>query len=369
MVERIKSVETIIVDSEMEALILEANLIKKYLPPYNIMLKDDKDYIYIGITNADFPQVITVRKQDINKLQKHFGPFPSAKTVRNTLKQLRRVFPWCSNPPGPRNKMHRPCFYVHIGLCPGACLGAIEQEDYNRIITMFSKFMDGHQKELLDELAEEMSNLSAQTKFEDANRIKKVFNGVNYLLSPTSIKQYLENPNFLEDQNKVALAELQRVLNLPDFPRRIECYDISNFQGTDSTGSLVVLSEGEIDKSQYRKFKIKITGKPDDFAMHAEMMSRRLKHQEWTYPQVFIIDGGRGQVRAAQAELIKAGVNIPIFGLAKREEWIYPPEGEVIKLPKRSLALRMIQKIRDESHRFAITYHRKLRAKSFGIPK
>jgi excinuclease ABC subunit C len=122
-------------------------------------------------------------------------------------------------------------------------------------------------------------------------------------------------------------------------------------------------------KANIRKFKIKISGKPDDFAMHAEMMGRRLKHKEWPLPQLFLIDGGRGQVRASYEQLLKHAINVPVFGLAKRMEWLYPPEGDVVKLPKRSLALRLLQKIRDESHRFALGYHRKLRSKSFGLSK
>ena len=130
---------------------------------------------------------------------------------------------------------------------------------------------------------------------------------------------------------------------------------------------MVVLINGEIDKSQYRKFKIKITGRPNDVGMHKEMMRRRLKHKEWLLPQLILVDGGRGQVRGAEFEIRNLKFEIPIFGLAKRMEWLYPPEGEVVKLPKRSLSLRLLQKIRDESHRFAITYHRKLRKKSLGI--
>lgn len=142
---------------------------------------------------------------------------------------------------------------------------------------------------------------------------------------------------------------------------------------------MVVLTNGEIDKSQYRRFKIKITGKPNDFAMHAEMMGRRLNHPEWGIPQLFLIDGGRGQVTSVVAAInqtlktnnnlaLNQFNNIPIYGLAKREEWLYPPEGDPIKLSKRNLGLRLLQKIRDESHRFAITYHKKLRAKAF-LPK
>jgi excinuclease ABC subunit C len=154
---------------------------------------------------------------------------------------------------------------------------------------------------------------------------------------------------------------------LPTLPERIECYDISNIQGENATGSMVVLTNGEIDKSQYRKFKIKITGKPNDYAMHQEMMQRRLTHDEWPLPDLFIIDGGRGQVRASFAELEKKGLQIPMYGIAKRMEWLYPPNGEVVKIAKSRLSLRLLQKIRDEAHRFAITYHRKLRQKASGL--
>lgn len=365
LVANIKDLETIIVESELQALILEANLIKKYLPPYNINLKDDKDYLYIGITDEEFPKVITARKTDLKPIRYYFGPFPSARTVRNTLKSLRRVFPWCSNPPGPRNKNNRPCFYHHLKLCPGACVGFIAKEDYRQIINRFVKFMDGKEQELIADLTEEMESYSKNQEFERAQQIKRVIMGIQYLLQPTKISHFLENPNFLADQNAKTLEELKNYLNLVELPERIECYDISNISGTNATGSMVVLTHGEIDKSQYRKFKIKISGKPNDYAMHAEMMERRLKHKEWPYPQLFLIDGGRGQVRASLTELQNANVNLPIFGLAKREEWLYPPEGEIIKLPRRSLALRALQKIRDESHRFAITYHKKLRAKEF----
>jgi excinuclease ABC subunit C len=390
LVEKIRALETIVVESELEALILEANLIKKFLPLYNIRLTDDKDYLYIVVTKELFPKIITGRKKDLlssSFAKIYFGPFPSSRTVKTTLKQLRRIFPWCQNPPkfesgimNHESRRGRPCFYYHLGLCPGPCVGKISPEDYHKIIQRFIKFMEGKRDELLEELTKEMEQSSKEMRFEDAARVKKTIQGIQYLLQPNRVSNYLENPNFLEDQNRKGLDELQKALNLAEFPERIECYDISNFQGTDATGSMVVLTQGEIDKSQYRKFKIKISGKPNDYAMHQEMMGRRLKHKEWTYPQVFIIDGGRGQVRAASesikgyvlsikgkdketAEKLKA---IPVFGLAKREEWLYPPEGEVIKLPKRSLALRLVQKIRDESHRFAITYHRKLRKRSSG---
>ncbi len=417
LVDNIRGLETIIVESEIEALILEANLIKKFMPLYNIRLTDDKDYLYIVVTDEEYPKIVTARKKDLIKVKKWFGPYPSATTVKQTLKKLRRIFPWCSGKyqlSGIKNHAKRKaCFYYHLGQCPGACVGTVTKVDYDKNIKRFSKFLDGKKSELIDDLFKEMDSLSRNQKFEEAAKIKKIIEGINYITSPNKITNYLVNPNFLEDLNNNSLAELQRDLNLPELPVRIEAYDISNFQGKEATGSMVVLTNGEIDKSQYRRFKIKITGKPNDFAMHAEMMGRRLKHDEWPLPQLFLIDGGRGQVTSVKAVIDKHSSSsskipslranakqsqtiddtqfakvsnnegteiasedsprndvsmIPIYGIAKREEWLYPPEGEPIKLSKKSLALRLLQKIRNESHRFAITYHKKLRAKAF-LPK
>ncbi|EKD91348.1 MAG: Excinuclease ABC subunit C [uncultured bacterium] len=377
LIGNIASVETIVVESEIEALILEANLIKQHLPLYNIRLTDDKDYLYIAFTREDFPRVLTARRKDlpagrqgVEKYKKYFGPYPSSKTVKETLKKLRRIFPWCSMKSEILNmkyKKNKPCFYYHLGLCMGPCAGVVRKDEYNKMINRFSMFMDGKKEELLDELTAEMVKRSEEMKFEEADQLKKIIGGINYITQPTSITKYLENPNFLEDMNKQSLEALQKDLNLPELPERIEGYDISNFGGKEATGSMVVLINGEIDKSQYRKFKIKITGRPNDVGMHKEMMRRRLKHKEWLLPQLILVDGGRGQVRGAEFEIRNLKFEIPIFGLAKRMEWLYPPEGEVVKLPKRSLSLRLLQKIRDESHRFAITYHRKLRKKSLGI--
>lgn len=385
LVAEIAGIDSIIVESEIEALILEANLIKKNLPKFNIRLTDDKDYLYIKVSKEDYPRILTARKQDLRGALKYFGPFPSSRTVKETLRALRKIFPWCSSPPkhvirmvdGERSvsknvklsalrspTKFKPCFYYHLRLCPGPCVGDIDKKEYLKIITRFCKFMNGQKGELIEELNIEMNKYSENLEFEKAESLKKIIVGIEYLTQPTSIKSYLENPNFLEDQREESLRQLQADLKLPVLPNRIEAYDVSNIQGKEATGSMVVLTDGEIDKSEYRKFKIKITGKPNDYAMHQELMRRRLKNS-WPLPQLFLIDGGRGQVRASNEELNKMGVKIPIFGLAKKMEWLYPPEGEVIKLSKRRLSLRLLQRIRDESHRFAINYHRKLRSKKF----
>ncbi|OGE31869.1 hypothetical protein A2631_01965 [Candidatus Daviesbacteria bacterium RIFCSPHIGHO2_01_FULL_44_29] len=387
LVSEIRSMETIIVESELEALILEANLIKKHLPLFNIRLIDDKDYLYIKFTQGDFPQVVTARKQELKEAKRYFGPFPSSRTVRETLKSLRRIFPWCSAPPKivPRIKGQesskkqlssmtldsgglrhtRPCFYYHLGLCPGACTGEISKQEYHKSLHRLGMLLDGHKQELVRSLEQEMDQYSKAQQYEAAIKVRKMLSGISYLTQPNRTAMYLENPNFLEGINSRGLSELQKYLQLPSLPERIEAYDISNISGTAATGSMVVLINGEIEKSQYRKFKIIITGKPNDYAMHQEIMRRRLGHPEWPYPNLFLIDGGRGQVRASLLELKKRNISIPIFGLAKRMEWVYPPDGAPIKLPLRSLGLRLLQKIRDEAHRFAITYHRKLRAKAF----
>lgn len=368
LVGKIYSIDTIIVQSELEALILEANLIKKYLPAFNIRLTDDKDYLYIAVSKEDFPKVITARKKDLKTMKRYWGPFPSSGTVRTTLKSLRRVFPWCANPQSGKKTRQRPCFYHHLGLCPGPCVGAISRQDYNKIINRFSKFMDGKKNELIEELNKEMMQASRKQEFEEAQKIMKTMEGIEYLTQVNRTNLYLENPNFLEDERKVALETLKKDLNLEKLPERIEGYDISNIQGKEATGSMVVLTNGEIDKSQYRKFKIKISGKPNDVGMHREMLARRLKHREWPLPDLIIVDGGRAQARAASSILHTTYYILPIFGLAKRMEWLYPPEGEIVKLSRKSLSLKLLQKLRDEAHRFAITYHRKLHGKiSLGI--
>jgi len=370
LVTQIASAETIIVESELEALILEANLIKKYLPEFNVSLKDDKDYLYIKITKEDFPKVLTARIHDLKGSLKYFGPFPSSRTVRDTLKALRRVFPWCSLKAMPvrRRLFNKACFYYHIGQCPGACVGEISKADYRKNIFRLIKLLNGNKEGLEMDLMDEMEKAAADQKFEEAGKLKKMIQGIAYLTQSNRTKGYLENPNFLEDERGIALEELKKVLHLETIPHRIECYDISNIQGHESTGSMVVLTNGEIDKSQYRKFKIHITGRPNDVGMHREMTKRRLKHSEWPLPDLILIDGGKGQVSGVVEELgarsvelgndLLGGINV--YGIAKRMEWLYGSDGQVIKLSRHNPALKLVQKIRDEAHRFAITYHRKL---------
>lgn len=363
LVSEIADVETIIVSSEIEALILEANLIKKYLPVYNIKLTDDKDYLYIKITKEEFPKIITARKKDLADARVYFGPFPSGSTLKSTLKKLRRIFPWCSG----ATRNGKACFYFHLGLCPGSCIGKINKQDYHKIIKHFIKFMEGKKEEVIFDLQKEMDSLSKNLEFERAQQVKKTLEGLQYLTQANNISVYLENHNFMEDQTKKSLQELMEVLKLIDIPQRIECFDISNISGKNSVGSLVVLIEGEIDKKWYRRFKIRIENKPNDVLMMREIVSRRLKHQEWPKPDLILVDGGKPQVGGVLQELTLGGWEVPVFGLSKRREWLIDANYNVIKLPRSSPALRLLQSIRDEAHRFAISYHRKLRTNSFVV--
>ena len=218
------------------------------------------------------------------------------------------------------------------------------------------------------DLVTEMEEASKLQDFEEAGRIKKIISGIVYLTQSNRTSAYLENPNFLEDERQTALKALKFVLKLSRLPERIECYDISNIQGHESTGSMVVLTNGDIDKSQYRKFKIHMQDKPNDVGMQREMMRRRLKHKEWPLPDLIIVDGGIAQANGIKYELRSMRYEVPVYGLAKRMEWLYSSDGEVIKLPKSHPASKLLQKIRDEAHRFAITYHRKLHKKAtFGM--
>ncbi len=394
LVEQIDKIRIIVVESEIESLLLEAFYIKKYRPRYNIRLTDDKSYPLIKITlKEDYPAVIFAHKMDDPKAT-YFGPFPSSGSVKLVLRTLRRAFPYQSV----LNHPKRTCLYNHLGLCPCPPVNNSEElkKEYRKNIKNIIKVLEGKSQIVLKELKREMEEKSKQEKFEEASILKMKINALRIITEPT-IKpfEYDINPNLRIDIRKRELDGLRDSLmasGLTVNPLiRIECYDISNIQGTNATGSLVVLTEGEIDKSQYRKFKIKQDGKPNDFAMMAEMLERRLKHAEWPIPDLLIIDGGKGQLSSVLEAMEKVNVHFPVVGLAKREETIVIPtiqsffnESHVqevtpslsrhlygknednfreISLSKNSASLHLIQRIRNEAHRFAITYHRKLRSK------
>jgi len=362
LVEKIINFETLAVASEIEALILEANLIKKFQPEYNVRLKDDKDYLYIKITNDPFPKVISARKKTLSDSKVYFGPYPSAAAVRTTLKIVRRIFPFSSCKPG----RLRACLYYHLGLCPGVCIGEISQKDYSRNIRNVIRFLEGKKHKILDDLRKEMVKASVELKFEEADEIYNKIKSIEYITQPISdVSRYVEEPDFLKTYRQEALTQLMKVLSLPKMPKRIEGYDISNIQGEFATGSMVVFKNGEPEKESYRKFKIKKYTGISDTNMLKEVLQRRFLNS-WPKPDLIFVDGGKGQLSAALSVLREFHLSIPVAALAKRLEEIFLPAKEKsIRLPRNSSALHIAQRVRDEAHRFAISYHRKIRNSNF----
>ncbi len=362
LVQEIFKIEYIEVETELESLLLEANLIKKNLPKYNVVVKDDKSPLYIKIDySQSVPKVLSVRKPR-NKLARGdyiFGPYPSSKTVASFLKNIRRVIPFCTH-----NRDKRPCLYVHLNLCPDPYRSEENRLKYRTDLKLLIKLLSGKYRKLIKGLNKQMQEESKNEQFENALSLKRQIDGLIYVTQKVRYpNEYLKSPNLLSDLNLQKIKTLKSILGLSKVPKRIECYDISNLQGSNATGSMVVLTNGAPDKSQYRRFKIKCKDTPDDFAMHREVLSRRLKN-DWPLPDLFIVDGGKGQVSTAYSVLQENNINIPVVGLAKRLEEIFVPNNpKPILLERSSPALLLLQQIRDESHRFAITYHRKLRQK------
>ncbi len=364
LISQIDSVKTIRVESEIESLLLEANLIKKYQPKYNIKLTDGKAYPLIRITVKDiYPKVLIARKTD-DPRSLYFGPFPNANAMRLVLKTIRRIFPFQSVV----NHPNKTCFYYHIGLCP--CPGVLNDKEYKKTIKHIVKLLNGKTKSVIGDLEKERNALSKNQEFEKALQVQTKIDAINLVTSKFYKPfEYEKNPNLREDIRSQELALLKNELNNKEMDvkklDRIECYDISNTSGKSAVSSMVVFINGEKEPSLYRKFKIRgpYNDLPNDFAMMEEVVGRRLRHKEWDKPDLIIVDGGKGQVSSALKALKKENLKIPVVGLAKQEEIIITSDFKEIKLPKNSRQLHLVMRIRDEAHRFAITYHRKLRSK------
>jgi len=497
MVARVDDFELMLVDSEMEAFTLECNLIKRYKPFYNILLKDDKHYPYLRVNMKEaFPRVTIVRRV-AHDGAKYFGPYFGANVVRDALDAVRSIFPirTCSHKL-PTEKALRPCVNYEIGLCRAPCANRISQEEYHELMEGVVDFLGGKFELVLGRLKEKMNQAAANWNYERAAVYRDQITAIDQLMQKQKaivadggdqdvaaalidengalvqmmyvrggrligserfsldnsaeetaeealsqfIAQYydesrvpprellvnadfpdraaleerlsgfrqsrvhilvpqrgekrklilLAQKNLLEEAEKRrkrlansyertigALEELKDVLGLPERPRRIEGYDISNTQGAQSVGSMVVMIDGVSANKEYRHFRIKTVEGPNDFASMREMLSRRLAHglkevEEGAanarfadFPDLILIDGGRGQLNAALEAMRESGLDIPMFGLAKRiEEIVLPNEEESIVLDRHSNALHLIQRLRDEAHRFGITHHRALRAKN-----
>lgn len=496
MVARVRDIEWFAVDSELEALVLECNLIKEHRPPYNVRLRDDKSYPYIVVTKEKFPRVLFTRK--IRKDgSRYFGPYTSAFAVRDTLQLLHKVFkliPCGKSWSG--EAVQKPCLYYHMGRCLAPCAGLASREEHASEIRNVMLFLEGRSQALMKNLAEQMDRASERLDFERAASLRDTMANLESVLERQKVvatddknqdviaivkddrgaavqmfyvrggkligqrhfyldgasdtnaseaiqefvkRYYTDAPeiprevllpveiaerdivqSWLKQKRgstvtvtvpaggeKLALVEmaatnaemalmqfakqeedieawaasagqaLQEALELEQPPVRIECFDISNIQGTAPVSSMVVVESGQPAKDEYRRFKIRYTPEaPDDFAMMRETVLRRLRnYQEGNpkfskLPDLIVIDGGKGQLNAALKAMDEIGLRVPAVGLAKKEELLYlPNRSEPIALPMNSPGLVLLRRLRDEAHRFAISYHRKLRDKRmFGSP-
>jgi len=420
MVGEIARVKWITVESEVEAFLLEANLIKKYQPKYNILFRDDKRFSYIKVsTEEEWPRIYSTRT--IDKSGRYFGPFTSGLAVRETLKIIRRIWPYrtCKNLP------KRACLYYHVGKCAGMCEEKISRKDYLDYIKQAIKFLEGKKKDIVRNLKTEIRNLEREIKSIDKASLATdegvvrigLENKLNLLkFRLENIERVLDMSRVLSIGEKYAndVVELAKILSLPKRPERIEGYDISNIFGKEAVGSMVVFSGGEPDRNEYRKFKIKANGarfaglkaKGGDIKMLEEVLVRRFKHSvnsrlgeigknagiekeikknrqssivnrkfdSWPLPDLVIIDGGKAQLNVAVRILKKHKLDIPVIAVSKGEglrsaiapdKLFFAGEKTPLELPLASPALHLLKRVRDEAHRFAIGYHRLLRKKRF----
>lgn len=364
LLQKAEKINYFIVKSEIEALLLEARLIKEHRPEYNIRLKDDKRFLYVGITKEKYPQVALLRQPErLSNLQEWFGPFPSAASIKEILRMLRRVFPFRSC----RNLTQKSCLYYHLKLCPGMCLG--ETAEYNNNIRKIKMFLNGKIELLVKNLNKEMKKASVAEDYEQAGNLKKQIDLIENLLQDHTTSQD-------EDKAPKQLEELRKILGSwsgvePFFIRRLEAYDVANLGSQVVVGSMVVFLNGEKSTKDYRQFKLKSEG--GDPGGIFQILSRRLEHQEWDLPQVILVDGGKTQITAAFQALRekKLTKQIPVLGLAKKEEKIIIPKiideeikaWKTIKYQSSSLVHQLLQSARDEAHRFAQRYYKKLHQK------
>lgn len=369
-------IDYLVADSEVDALLLEARLIKDIQPKHNQDLKDDKSFPYLQITTGeDFPRVNFTREpQDRNV--KLYGPFPRAKSLRGAIQVLQRIFKFrtCSldiEEGDPRWRWFRPCLLHSIEQCTAPCNLRIDKDAYRTDIRRLRLFLDGKKDVVLQEMKDEMREASKALLFEKAARLRDEIKALETLNLRGDLAKHAQPEVFYVDPRK-GLKGLKNVLKLDAVPRTIDCVDIAHLGGTETVGSLVTFIDGLPFKPGYRRYKIKSVKGVDDYASIREVVSRRiigLQERDEPFPDIFLIDGGKGQLSAALDAFDALKVVPPtVISLAKREEEIYlPGQSEPIVLSRRSFALRLLQYARDEAHRFAQHYHHMLRHKrTFG---
>lgn len=355
--------------SAIDALIEEARYIKAYRPKYNVVFRDDKSYLFVCITaEKEYPRIFICHQPEKDKklitLQhglKVIGPFTESAALRETLRHLRRIYPYCTVRPS-----KKPCFDYHLGKCLGACAYPSARAQTKKNIQTIARILSGKRQQIIKKLEKDMKRAATEERFQDAEEIKHKIIYLQKIFAhrPALERFALSAESSTAEWEKIQMA-LQKFLNTSHLIHRVEGYDISNIGGKHAVGSMVVFENGAPNKNEYRKFKIKYSGdESNDPKMMKEIFSRRMAHDEWQKPDLIIIDGGKGQLSSARAVLPADQL---VFAIAKREEEIYTPSSPH-PLPSSRLGNEcalFIQRVRDEAHRFAVSYHRKVRSKRF----
>lgn len=348
----IEKIDYLPTQSEIEALILEANLIKKHQPKFNQIWRDDKNYFYVAIENKQRP-VVFITHQKNSATANYIGPFIEGNSLKQTLKFLRRVFPFYTSSKHPLQK----CTWCHLDLCPGPQPNLPE---YKKNIKKLTLILEGKSQTVLRSLKKELQTLSSAGKFEEAIKVRDRLFALEKIMSH---RQVINPKESLPPWEKTQ-ALLSDLLKLEKPASRIECYDISNIQGKFATGSMVVFVDGAPEKSQYKKFKIQMKNEPNDIAMLNEVLHRRLLRQDWPMPDIMLIDGGIAQLNVAikaKNDLIK-NQPIKIISIAKgKRELLREGQEKMFLKDLPQEIYNVIVALDDEAHRFAITYHKKLR--------
>lgn len=366
VIDKIKNIEAIKTDTVIEALLLEAQLIKKFWPEYNVLGKDGRSYLYVGITRDDFPKVILIRgkelidnvydeKKDFITL---FGPYTQATSIRQALKIMRKIFPFSSCKPPEKDKKPRACFYRGIGLCPGVCTGEISKREYRKSVRRLIKFFNGKKKEIIIDIKKEMKKASEVMDFEHAGQLRNQIEALQHIHDIAMIKSDRSN----HQKNTSGI----------DIYGRIEGYDISNISGEYAVGSMVVFISGQPEKQEYRKFTIKSVKGSNDVAMLEEVIRRRFTHDDWEKPELLLIDGGLPQVNRVRKVLRELDNHIPVVGIAKgaqrkKNQFVIPTQKKLVQEDIKQLARlypHILIAVRDEAHRFAQGFYRKKHRKS-----
>jgi excinuclease ABC subunit C len=352
MVSQIADIKIHETDSVLEALILESNFIKKHQPKYNVMSKDDKSFGYFVITKEEFPRVVILWKTELGKVpaKKIYGPYMSKYQMNIALKMIRRIFPFHSN----KQQTEKGCLDFQIGKCPGPHAGAISRMDYLKNIHGIEMILQGKKKGLLTELEKQMRTHAKNREFEKAAEARNRIFALEHIRDIALISSDMVSKGLAISSDKLEKT-------------RIEAYDVSNLGGDYATGSMVVFAGARPNKSQYRKFKIKTVAGIDDVGMMREMLRRRFQNN-WPLPDLIFIDGGKGHLNMAENVVSEFGHDIPVVGVAKgptRKKIDVYHGKEALIFQSIISDEKLVERIRDEAHRFAIGYHKKLRRKSW----